>query len=211
MTRATRSPPSPELLDSLLIRGYLVSIDAMGCQSQIAAKILAQKADYLLAVKGNQPSLQVTLEGASASPSARHCSRPGNTPASLRKPMAASCGGSSGGLPTLAKWMLNTGQECKMLGHRSNHEIVGDKASAPERRYYIASRRQAIDFAKAVRAHWGIENGVPGCWTSIREDAATVRKDYARGQPLPAEAHRSQSGPRPKPPPKPSLERSACA
>ena len=52
----------PELLDNLLIRGYLVSIDTMGCQSQIAAKILAQKADYLLAVKGNQPSLQVTLQ-----------------------------------------------------------------------------------------------------------------------------------------------------
>ena len=52
----------PELLDNLLIRGYLVSIDAMGCQSQIAAKILAQKADYLLAVKGNQPSVQVTLQ-----------------------------------------------------------------------------------------------------------------------------------------------------
>ncbi len=56
-----------------------------------------------------------------------------------------------------------------------------DKASAPERRYYISSRiMPAIDFAKAVRAHWGIENGVH--WmldVNFQEDAATVRKDYA--------------------------------
>lgn len=43
----------PELLDHLLIRGYLVTIDAMGCQSEIAAEIRERKADYLLAVKGN--------------------------------------------------------------------------------------------------------------------------------------------------------------
>jgi hypothetical protein len=45
----------PELLKALLIRGYLVTIDALGCQSEIAATILDQGADYLLAVKGNQP------------------------------------------------------------------------------------------------------------------------------------------------------------
>ena len=58
---------------------------------------------------------------------------------------------------------------------------VGDKESAPERRYYISSRMMpAADFAKAVRAHWGIENGVH--WmldVNFREDAATVRKDHA--------------------------------
>lgn len=52
----------PEVLDALLIKGYLVSIDAMGCQSGIAAKILEKKADYLLAVKGKQPALQVALQ-----------------------------------------------------------------------------------------------------------------------------------------------------
>jgi predicted transposase YbfD/YdcC len=70
---------------------------------------------------------------------------------------------------------------CKMLGMVESLRMVGDKASAPERRYYIASRAMpAIDFAKAVRAHWGIENGVH--WmldVNFQEDAATVRKDYA--------------------------------
>ncbi len=70
---------------------------------------------------------------------------------------------------------------CKMLGMVESLRKVGNKESAPERRYYIASRAMpAIDFAKAVRAHWGIENGVH--WmldVNFQEDAATVRKDYA--------------------------------
>jgi hypothetical protein len=52
----------PELLNTLLIKGYLVTIDAMGCQTEIAETIVAKEADYLLAVKGNQPTLLTTLQ-----------------------------------------------------------------------------------------------------------------------------------------------------
>jgi predicted transposase YbfD/YdcC len=52
----------PELLNALLIKGYLVTIDAMGCQTEIAETIVAKEADYLLAVKGNQPTLLTTLQ-----------------------------------------------------------------------------------------------------------------------------------------------------
>ena len=54
----------PELLDALDVKGYLVSIDAMGCQRAIAEKIIAQQADYLLAVKGNQPNLHQAIQDA---------------------------------------------------------------------------------------------------------------------------------------------------
>lgn len=47
----------PKLLGLLEIAGAVVTIDAMGCQAEIAAKILGRKADYVLAVKGNQPTL----------------------------------------------------------------------------------------------------------------------------------------------------------
>lgn len=47
----------PELLDALHIKGQIVTIDAMGCQKEIAKKIIAQKADYILALKGNQGQL----------------------------------------------------------------------------------------------------------------------------------------------------------
>ena len=54
----------PILLKSLYLKGLLVSIDAMGCQRDIAAQIHQQGGDYLLAVKGNQPSLQKAVEAA---------------------------------------------------------------------------------------------------------------------------------------------------
>jgi len=47
----------PRLLDLLEIPGALVTIDAMGCQTEIAEKVLQRGADYVLAVKGNQPTL----------------------------------------------------------------------------------------------------------------------------------------------------------
>lgn len=47
----------PELLEALYLKGFLVSIDAMGCQKAIARLIIDKKADYLLVVKGNQPGL----------------------------------------------------------------------------------------------------------------------------------------------------------
>ena len=47
----------PKLLDLLEVAGAVVTIDAMGCQTEIAEKIVEKKADYVLAVKGNQPTL----------------------------------------------------------------------------------------------------------------------------------------------------------
>src|ERR1700680_1866966 len=56
----------PDLLDQLAetkqLEGALVTIDAMGCQVEIADKIVAHKADYLLALKGNQPTLEADVE-----------------------------------------------------------------------------------------------------------------------------------------------------
>ncbi|MER9952114.1 ISAs1 family transposase, partial [Mesorhizobium sp. M0047] len=48
----------PELLDMLALEGAIVTIDAMGTQRQIAAKIVSKKADYVLALKGNQGTLE---------------------------------------------------------------------------------------------------------------------------------------------------------
>ena len=52
----------PELLKVLELAGALVTIDAMGCQVEIAAAIRAREADYCLAVKGNQPTLHQGIE-----------------------------------------------------------------------------------------------------------------------------------------------------
>ena len=52
----------PELLDLLCVKGALVTIDAMGCQKEIAAKIRAGDGDYILAVKDNQPTLHADIQ-----------------------------------------------------------------------------------------------------------------------------------------------------
>jgi hypothetical protein len=52
----------PKLLDLLQIEGAIVTIDAMGCQRDIARKIIDKKADYILALKGNQGSLREDAE-----------------------------------------------------------------------------------------------------------------------------------------------------
>jgi predicted transposase YbfD/YdcC len=52
----------PKLPDLLVIEGAIVSIDAMGCQREIARKIIEKKADYVLALKGNQSSLHEDVE-----------------------------------------------------------------------------------------------------------------------------------------------------
>ncbi|TKF94515.1 ISAs1 family transposase, partial [Vibrio sp. F13] len=51
----------PELIEMLSLQGCLVTIDAMGCQKDIAEKIVGQDADYLLAVKGNQKRLEQAI------------------------------------------------------------------------------------------------------------------------------------------------------
>ena len=52
----------PKLLDMLAIEGAVVTIDAMGCQRAIAQKIVDKKADYILALKGNQGALRKDVE-----------------------------------------------------------------------------------------------------------------------------------------------------
>lgn len=52
----------PELLDLISIKGHIITIDAMGCQKDIAKKIIAKEADYILMLKGNQPALKEQVE-----------------------------------------------------------------------------------------------------------------------------------------------------
>jgi predicted transposase YbfD/YdcC len=62
----------PKLLDMLAIEGAIVTIDAIGCQRDIAQKIIDQKADYVLALKGNQGSLREDVEVFAAEQKARN-------------------------------------------------------------------------------------------------------------------------------------------
>lgn len=166
----------PELLEALHIKGLLVSLDAMGCQRQIATRIIDKGGDYLFAVKSNQPALHqqvraLVIEAQLKDEGWRHVDR------------------SHGRIVLQLSWSTPSGEVidtslwpgCKTVGCVVSQRIVGDKVAALEERYYISSRAlTAEQLAQAVRAHWGIENRLH--WmldVCFGEDASMVRKDNA--------------------------------
>jgi predicted transposase YbfD/YdcC len=168
----------PELLDALYIKGLLVSIDAMGCQKSIARQITAQRGDYLLAVKGNQPTL---LEAIETSFIDAHEVEGIDRQSQVEKSHGRIVGQIASVLPAQGTVDLTDWPKCKTLGRVDSLRFVGDKESNLERRYYISSRElTAQQLAAAVRAHWGVENRLH--WildVSFGEDGSTVRKDHA--------------------------------
>lgn len=166
----------PELLAALQVKGLLVSIDAMGCQKDIAAKIVARGGDYLLAVKGNQPSLQASLEAAfidQRDACDRHehlADGHGRVVTQIARVLPAQ------GIVDSSDW-----PKCQIIARIDSMRVVKDKASELEQRYYISSRAlTAEQLAQAVRAHWAIENQLH--WhldVNFGEDASPARKDNA--------------------------------
>jgi predicted transposase YbfD/YdcC len=168
----------PELLEALYLKGFLVTIDAMGCQKDIARQITAQGGDYLLAVKGNQPTLLQAIQAAFLD---QHESETVDRQGRVEKSHGRIVGQvasvlAAPGVVDPAEW-----PKCKTIGLVDAVRCVGDYESDWERRYYISSRAlTAEQLAAAVRAHWGIENRLH--WVldvSFGEDSSTICKDNA--------------------------------
>lgn len=166
----------PELLDALYIKGFLVSIDAMGCQKAIARQIVGKQADYLLAVKGNQPGLLQAIQDAFADQqdAVMHIA---DLDTGHGRIVAQRCSVlPATGIVPEADW-----PGCAVIGRIDSLRQVKGKTSELEQRYYLSSRNLApAELAQAVRAHWAIENQLH--WVldvTMREDASTIRKDHA--------------------------------
>lgn len=159
--KSNEIPAIPQLLHLLEIKGALVTIDAMGCQKEIAQTIVDRKGDYLLTVKDNQPNLRASLQ------------------AYFEKALQNDFDG-----------MQHSSYETEEQGH-GRHEtrctdviINPPDFSAPEWPklkaigmccrertsngqtsteviFFIGSRRAAAKtYGKAMRNHWGIENNL---------------------------------------------------
>ena len=172
----------PELLRLLEISGCIVTTDALGCQTEIAAAIVAKQADYVLAVKGNQPHLfedvvgyfdwalqeglrqtrytvDETVSGEHGRVEVRRCYATEDIEWLRRK----------------AEW-----KGIRSIAMVESERSVGGQEPSRQRRYYISSlEADAGQLNRAIRGHWSIENALH--WVldiAFREDDSRIRKDH---------------------------------
>ncbi len=175
----------PRLLQILELNGCIVTIDAMGCQKEIAQGILDRGAEYLLAVKENQGRLYQDVrdlfEGAEE---ASFAGVPHDYATTLNKGHGRierrECWAISD--PACLEY-LSTGQEWP--GLRSVAKVAGrretETGTTAQARYYISSLAgSAGQLLAAVRTHWSIENSLH--WSldvTFREDQSRIRLDHS--------------------------------
>jgi predicted transposase YbfD/YdcC len=176
----------PKLLAMLDLRGATVTIDAIGCQREVAGQIAAAKGHYVLQVKGNQPTLlarvrsvldEAILEGMAGWGGSRH----------------EDVDAGHGRVETRRTWVTT---EVRHLGGEllglwpglgaiavveRVREVIG-RGTSTERSYYILSDRTcgAERAGAVIRGHWGIENGLHHVLdVTFGEDQSRVRKGHA--------------------------------
>lgn len=167
----------PKLLAVLAIKGAIVSIDAMGCQKEIAEQIIGAGADYILSVKGNQSALleQVEAHFSFTEPSSGDkTTEKGHGRIETRNCMVIT---NLDLLDEASKWK---GIKAVVKVKSQRTDVLSEKSSE-ETRYYITSlEKPANELNALIRGHWGIENKLH--WTLdvvFREDFSRVRKGDA--------------------------------
>ena len=172
----------PKLLDMLVIKGAVVTIDAMGCQREIAAKIIEKEADFVLALKGNQGTLRDDVEEffteqkankyADCKPSRHETLEKSHGRIEIRTVTVIDA------IDWLKERHAWTGLTSIVMVESCRE--IADK-SEREARYYITSlKADAERLGMAIRGHWGIENGLHWVMDMVfRDDECRIRRDNA--------------------------------
>jgi len=153
----------PELIDRIDIEGAVVTIDAMGCQKEIAKKIKDGGGDYVLAVKDNQPKLYEAIVDYFAK-AVEH--NPMRVPHRYHDAHETSHGRVEDRYYYLAKLpgdfaFAKQWPGIKAIGMAIRITKKSDGTTSEDMRYFIASRYLSGErFAQSVRGHWGIENSL---------------------------------------------------
>ncbi len=175
----------PELLAMLDLRGSIVTIDSMGCQTAIAQTIVEQGADYVLALKGNHGKLHEQVQDffETAERYDYHA---------IKAEPATTCEKDHGRLETRRVVALSS-KDLEQVGTwaglssivmvESRRETMGSgtQKGGTEKRFYISSLPPDSEkMAQVIRAHWQIENQLHWCLdVTFKEDAARTRTGNA--------------------------------
>lgn len=168
----------PELLKVISIKDCTVTIDAMGCQKEIAKQIVAQGGDYVFSLKGNQGNLHKEVELLFENAKQDHYK-------DVSHDTHKTVDGEHGRIETRTyttigdvDWFEEKGKWAKLTTFgmvESEREIRGQVTR--ETRYYISSLpNDAKRFGEAARGHWGVENSLHWCLDiAFREDDCRLR------------------------------------
>ena len=165
----------PYLLDLLDVKNCIITIDAMGCQKAIAAKICEKQAGYVLALKDNQKALRDDVETYFQ-----------GIPYKNKPLLKTETQDKNHGRIEHREYFLTTDidwicvkedwQNLKAIGMVKSRTWRKDKW-VTETRYYITSLEDIETFSKAVRSHWGVENSLHWCLDVVfDEDDCRSRK-----------------------------------
>ena len=176
----------PLLLEKLAadrsLEGALISIDAIACNPPIAQAIRAVGADYLLAVKGNQPTLRPTSRPPSKPPPRARSKSTSITTRATAASRPAPSRSAPGRLARRRPALSRRGPVSRRARHRQSRSADRVEGPLPVRHpllHHLQRRAPRPRSGATIRGHWGIEN--PLHWTldvTFQEDLSRVRKGH---------------------------------
>jgi predicted transposase YbfD/YdcC len=160
----------PNLLDILYLKGCVVTVDAGNSHKEISEKITEKKADYVFALKRNHENLYDDVKFYFDSESIKKSvvTESNGHGRVERREYYLECG---------IDWLHGRGEWSNLNGIGMVKSTVSEKGKVSEEtRYFITSLMNVDLFAKAVRAHWGVENSLHWCLDVVfHEDDCQVR------------------------------------
>jgi len=167
----------PKLLDLLMVKDAVVTIDAMGCQQKIAAKIIDAGADYLLMVKDNQKLLKQGIQVTFGQPKTIQADEQHDIGHGRAETRTCQVTEDLSFIQNAIKWK-KINSLVKIISERTDKQ---SGKSSTETRYYISSlKADAGRFNQIVREHWRVENNLH--WTLdviFKEDHSLKKKGYS--------------------------------